>query len=206
VSDHHTNPAAAIRPRRADAERSIARILDAAVTCLSLDPDASMADIARQAGVVRATIYVHFPTRESLIAAVTHHAINDVAQVIASADPESGDPTEALRRVISTTWKTLGRYHALVAINTRLPHEELHHQHASALGALEPLIVRGQKSGAFRADVPASWHLATLLALIHGASGELSAARIAEGQVEHALIATVVGALTAHPTPPEGTQ
>jgi AcrR family transcriptional regulator len=191
------NPPAATRPRRADAERSIARILEAAVDCLALDPDASMAEIARKAGVVRATIYVHFPTRESLIQAVTHHAITDAAQVIASADPESGDPVQALRRVVSATWKTLGRYHALVAINSRLPHEELHRRHGSALGALEPLIVRGQGARAFRSDVPASWHLAILLALIHGASGELSAGRIGEDQVEHALIAAVVGALTA---------
>ena len=194
---HHNPSETAEAPRRrADAERSIARILEAAIDCLSRNPDASMADIARQAGVVRATIYVHFPTRESLIGAVTHHALTDVAQVIASSDPNSGDPVEALKRVVSATWKTLGRYHALVAINTQRPHEELHHEHGSVLGALEPLIVRGQTEGAFRPDVPASWHLATLLALIHGASGELSAGRIDEERVERALVATVVGAVT----------
>ena len=36
-----------------------------------------------------------------------------------------------------------------------------------------------------------------LLALIHGASGELSAGRIGEDRVESALLATVVGAVTA---------
>jgi TetR/AcrR family transcriptional repressor of mexCD-oprJ operon len=201
VSSEQTHATAATRRRRADAERSIARIHEAAVSCLSLNPDASMSDIARQAGVVRATIYVHFPTRESLIAAVTQHAISDVAQAIASADPESGDPVAALRRVISATWKTLGQYHALVGINSRLSHEELHDHHGSALGALEPLIVRGQRVGAFRSDVPASWHLATLLALIHGASGELSAGRVSADTVEHALTAAVVGALTAAASP-----
>lgn len=197
MSDDHTHPSAATRPRRADAERSIARILEAAIDRLSVNPDASMADIARHAGVVRATIYVHFPTREALIAAITHHAINDVARVIASADPDRGEPVEALRRVVSATWKTLGRYHALVAINSRVPHEDLHQQHGSALGAVEPLIVRGQAAGAFRSDLPASWHLATLLALIHGASGELSARRIDEDRAEDALVTAVVGALTA---------
>jgi AcrR family transcriptional regulator len=155
-----------------------------------------MTDIAREAGVVRATVYVHFPTRESLISAVTRDAIAHAAQAIASADPESGDPVAALERVISATWKMLGQYHALVAINSQLPAEDLHHQHASALGALEPLIVRGQKAGAFRADVPASWHLAALLALVHSASAELSAGRIDEHKVEHALVASVVGALS----------
>jgi AcrR family transcriptional regulator len=199
VPNHHPDGNAATRPRRADAERSIARILEATVECLSRDPDASMADIARQAGVVRATIYVHFPTRESLIAAVTRHAVEDVARVIASADPDRGDPVEALRRVVSAAWKTLGGYHALVALNSRLSHEELHHQHGSALGALEPLIVRGQHAGAFRADLPASWHMANLLALVHGAIAELSAGRIGDDLVEDALVGAIVGALTAAP-------
>src|SRR6478672_13412305 len=87
--------------RRADAERSITRILDAAVDALASDPDASMAQIARQAGVVRATIYVHFPTREALLEAVTHRAIAEVARVIDAAEPDQGAPAAALERVVS---------------------------------------------------------------------------------------------------------
>ena len=194
MSDPHT-PAAP--RRRADAERSIARILDAAVDSLSANPEASMGDIARRAGVVRATVYVHFPTRELLIEAITHRAIAEVSEVIASAEPDAGDPVQALRRVVSAAWQTLGRYHALVAINAGVAHEEHHHRHASALAALEPLVDRGQKARVFRPDVPAAWHLATLLALIHTASVELGSGRIAEEAVEAALLASVVGAVTA---------
>src|SRR3954471_9740497 len=130
--------------RRADAERSVARILDAAVDALASDPEVSMAEIARRAGVVRATIYVHFPTREALLEAVTHRAFGEVAAGIASADPERGDPAEALARVVAATWRTLGRYHALIAINTGAQnHEELHHRHGTVLGSLLPLIERG---------------------------------------------------------------
>jgi len=181
--------------RRADAERSIARILDAAVEALASDPETSMAEVARRAGVVRATIYAHFPTREALIDAVTHRAIAETTEVIAAAQPEHGDAADALRRVVTSAWRALGRYHALVAINTRLPHAELRHRHEPVLAVLEPLIERGQRDGAFRANVPVAWHLATILALIHAASAELDAQLMPTEEIESALLASVLGAV-----------
>lgn len=194
------------RPRRrADAERSIARILDAAVDALGDDQEASMADIARRAGVVRATVYVHFPTREALLEAVTERSLAETAAVIAEAEPERGEPTDALARVVSAAWRKLGRYHALVAINTstQTP-EELHRRHGSMLGALLPLIERGQAKGAFRTDVAPGWHLAMLMALIHAASAELRAVRVPEDRAEAALVATVLGAVAS--PGPHGTE
>jgi TetR/AcrR family transcriptional regulator, mexCD-oprJ operon repressor len=185
--------------RRADAERSIARILDAAVDALSNDPEASMAEVARRAGVVRATIYVHFPTREALIEAVTHRAIAEATAILEAAEPDRGDAAGALRRVVESAWRSLGRYHALVAISTRLAPADLRRRHEPVLAVLEPLIERGQRDGAFRADVPAAWHLSMILALIHAASGELSAGRLPSRQVESALVGSVLGAVSAAP-------
>ena len=184
-------------PRRADAQRSFDSILDAALEALASDPEASMAEIARRAGVVRATIYVHFPTREALIAAVTERAVTEVTEAIKAAEPAEGDATEALERVVATAWRNLGRFHALVEINTRLPHADLHAMHQPVLAVLTPLIERGQRDGSFRSGVPATWHLSMLLALVHAASGELSSGRIPVAQVEAALVASVRGATSA---------
>ena len=184
------------RPRRrADAERSVARILDASLDALASDPEASMAEIARRAGVVRATVYVHFPTREALIEAVTHRAIAEVAEVIEAAEPDRGEPLDALGRLIATAWRTMGRFHALVGINAGLPQAELHAKHGPVLASLQPLIERGQRQGTFRADVPPGWHLAMILALIHAASAELQGGHGSPEQIESALVATVLGAV-----------
>jgi AcrR family transcriptional regulator len=184
------------RRRRADAERSVARILDAAVDALASEPEASMAEIARRAGVVRATIYVHYPTRESLIEAVTERAIAEVTQAMAAAGPDRGDPAAALQRVLTAAWHELGRFHALVGINTRLPQAELRRRHRAVLALLQPLIERGQRAGTFRSDVPATWHLSMLLALIHAASDELQSTRLPAAEIESALVTTVLGALS----------
>jgi TetR/AcrR family transcriptional regulator, mexCD-oprJ operon repressor len=191
---------AAPHTRRADARRSIASILDGAIEELARDPDASMGAIAERAGVARATLYAHFPTREALIAEVTDRAIAEATETIGAAAPEEGEPREALARVIAATWRTLGCYHALVAINSRLAPERLRALHEPVVGRLRPLIERGQESGAFNADVPAEWLLTVALELVHAASREVSAGRLPEAAAEPALLAAVAGALSPQPS------
>lgn len=185
------------QPRRADAQRSVDSILDATLEALASDPDASMAEIARRADVVRATVYMHFPTRDALIEAVTERAISEVTQAISAADPQTGEAAEALGRVVAAAWSTLGRFHALVSINTGLGAVELHRRHAPVMALLAPLIERGQRDGAFGREVPVSWHLSTVMALVHAASGELQAGRLAAAEIEPALVTTVLAAVSA---------
>src|SRR5215211_4289091 len=176
------------RAQRADARRNVERILDAAVVELAQDTEASMAAVARRAGLVRATLYVHFPTREELIRAVTERAMEEASERIRAAAPGDGEPTEALERVLATTWRTLGRYHALVAINTRLEPKRLRALHEPVLGELRPLIERGQASGAFNPRVPLNWLLTVILELVHAASREVRIGSLPEDAAEQALI------------------
>src|SRR3954470_16277937 len=92
--------ASAPKRRRADAERNIASITDAALEALASDPDVSMAEIARRAGVVRSPISMHSPTREALLDAVMESAPAQVAEATREPEPEGGEPKEALERVL----------------------------------------------------------------------------------------------------------
>jgi AcrR family transcriptional regulator len=189
--------ASAPKRRRADAECSISSIINAALEALASDPDVSMAEIARRAGVVRATIYMHFPTRESLLDAVMEHAVGQVAEATRAAEPTRGEPQEALERVLRATWLKLSDFQALLAINTsRLSAKELHRRHQPVMTLFVPLIERGQKKGIFRADLPVSWHLAMVRAIVHAASAEVRSGRITEAEVEPAMLSTVMNALS----------
>jgi AcrR family transcriptional regulator len=194
-----TTPAEPSAPkrRRADAERSVAAILDGALEALASDPDSSMSEIARRAGVVRATIYVHFPTREALLDAVMEHAIDQVVAAMRGAEPQRGEPVEALERVLRATWRQLAQFHGLLALNTaRLSAEELHRRHLPMLDQLQPLIERGEKQGDFRSDLPVAWHLAVIRAIVHTASAESQNGRIPESDAEAAMLSTVISAIS----------
>ncbi len=198
-----TAEASVRKRRRADAERSVAAILDAALEALASDPDSSMSEIARRAGVVRATIYVHFPTRTALLDAVMEHAIAQVVESMRGAEPQRGEPVEALERVLRATWRQLGQFHGLLALNiARLSAEELHRRHRPMLDQLEPLIQRGQKKRVFRRDLPVVWHLAVLRAIVHAASTEIRGGRLPEADAEAAMLTTAISAISDK-NPPE---
>ena len=188
------------RRRRADADRSVAAILDAGLEALASDPESSMSEIARRAGVVRATIYVHFPTRTELLDAVMEHAVGQVVDAMRGAEPARGEPVEALERVLLATWRQLARFHGLLALNTaRLSVEELHRRHLPMLDQLEPLIERGQEQGVFRSDLPVVWLLAVLRAIVHAASAAIQGGRLEEAEAEAAMLTTAVAAISTPP-------
>lgn len=189
--------ASAPKRRRADAERSIAAITNAALEALAENPDVSMAEIARRAGVVRATIYMHFPTREALLDAVMEDAVAQVAEATRAAEPTQGEPEEALQRVLRATWLKLSDFQTLLAINTsRLSAKELHRRHQPVMTQFVPLIERGQAKGVFRRDVPVSWHLAMIRAIAHAASAEVRSGRISASEVEPAMLTTALAAVS----------
>src|SRR3954451_23033932 len=194
--------ASAPKRRRADAERNIATITQAALEPLAVDPDASMAEIARRAGVVRATIYMHFPTREALLDAVMERAVDEVAQAIRQAEPDRGEPKEALERVLLATWEQLGQFHSVLQINiNRLSAKELHRRHLPVTTQFIPLLERGQAAGVFRSDVSAVWLIAVLRAIVHVASTELQAGRVSQAEVERTMLSTALAAVSPEPRP-----
>jgi AcrR family transcriptional regulator len=189
--------ASAPKRRRADAERSISAITNAALEALASDPDVSMAEIARRAGVVRATVYMHFPTRESLLDAVMEDATTQVADAIREAEPARGEPREALERVLRATWQQLSQFHGVLGINiNRLSSTELRRRHLPMTTQIVPLLERGQAEGVFRSDVSATWLIAVVRAIVHLASTELQAGRLSQADVEQTMLTTVMSALS----------
>jgi len=91
----HSQPAK--RKQRTDALRNRERILEVAKGAFTRDgADASLDDIAKQAGVGAGTLYRHFPTRDALIEAVYRSEVEKLAAA-AHGFTSTMSPIEALR-------------------------------------------------------------------------------------------------------------
>lgn len=182
--------------KRADAQRNIAAILDAATECLSLDPAASTSEIAKAAGVGRVTLYGHFPSRAELLDAVFVRAIERGEEALGQVDL-SGDPREALSRLIESSWHLVDRYRSLlIAAQETLPAGRVRELHADPMARVERLIERGRKDGVFRTDLPTSWLVSTMHNVMHGAADEIHGGRLTTGQAAPYITAILLAAFT----------
>jgi len=162
--------------RRSDAERNRARILEAARSTFTdpvLGPAAaagtehSMAEVARRAGVGRATLYRNFPGRRELLEALFTDEVDAVcAAALAPADGGCGAALVA--------W--LRRFAAFLASKHMVVAELLEHTDAAdpvfgssrqrVLAAGEPLLRAAQAEGEVRTDVSLDQALDLVLAVV----------------------------------------
>ncbi len=139
---------------RADANRR--RILDVALTELLRDPDASMDQIARAAGVVRRTVYGHFPNREALIGTLVDGAVEAVAAAHAAGREGAEDLAQAVAGSVLAVWEVADRYRILVALAQRsVTVQGIRERLAPVRAACTELLQRGLDEGVFVSPLPA---------------------------------------------------
>jgi AcrR family transcriptional regulator len=161
------------RKLRADAQRNRERILELAKREFTRSgANASLEEIARQAGVGPGTLYRHFPTRDSLIEAVYR---TEVGKLAAAADDfaHTLPPLDALR-----AWMLLFIDHVAAkqiiapALNSIAggPAKLFEGSRGQVLGAIQPLVQRAIASGEMRKDIEPFDLLRALIGMAHLAS------------------------------------
>jgi AcrR family transcriptional regulator len=143
-------------PQRSHARSNHARILAAARAELSRDPDASLEEIARAAGVVRRTLYEHFPRRDALIDALAAEAGDALAEALTAARRPGAGPPAALARLILAAWAVGDHYRMLISLaRRRLGEDRLRAILAPARAESAAILERGQQDGTFATHLPA---------------------------------------------------
>jgi AcrR family transcriptional regulator len=150
--------AAPRKPRR-DAQLNRERILEIAKAAFTRHgAEASLDEIAKQAGVGAGTLYRHFPTRDALIEAVYRVEVEKLAAAehrFAAAMP----PIEALRAWMLLLVDYIAAKHIIApALNSVVGGPSRLYESSRSLiqGAMESLVRRAKTSGDMRRDADAS--------------------------------------------------
>ncbi|MEW2381974.1 TetR/AcrR family transcriptional regulator [Micromonospora sp. NPDC047707] len=194
---------AARSTRRADARQNVEKIVQAAVTCLGRNAEASMNDIAREAGVGRVTLYAHFSSREALVEAALVRLLGQGDEVLEAIDLSS-DPRDGLRSLMESGWLLIAQAASVLqAAESTLPPRRVQELHAKPEQRVDDLIRRGQTEGVFRADIPADLLASALHHILHGAAGDVAAGRLDPTDAPRfvAEMALAVCAIPAAPRP-----
>jgi AcrR family transcriptional regulator len=160
---------------RADAERNRERVLDHATRLLAHDPAAGVGEIAHAAGVGRATLYRHFPTREGLLAAIDARAHAETEAAFAASRLAEGTASEALERLVTAVLEIGDRYRFLLAEDAVKRDRRRDERFGAPLFAL---LERGQAAGEFNPSMPPRWMLEVLGHVITAAVREIAEGRL----------------------------
>jgi AcrR family transcriptional regulator len=141
---------------RADAQRNLERVLDAAAELFAeRGCDVSVDEIARRAGVGHATVFRRFPTKDDLIAAVVSKEIAELGDFLRAA-LEEDDAGEAFRGFVWHAGELHARNRGLYEGLRRCSvGSEMGATKAELDGLVEQLVKRAQKAGALRRDISA---------------------------------------------------
>jgi TetR/AcrR family transcriptional regulator, mexCD-oprJ operon repressor len=151
-------------PRQTLRERVATAILEAAARALvDQGAHASMNDVAAEAGIARATVYRYFPSRQALLDALAELAVNDAGARLSSARIDQVPVEEGITRAVRALVDVGDYFVALASERVQADTEQFD---SRVTAPLNRLMEQGQRSGAVRGDVPASWLTESLVGLV----------------------------------------
>ncbi|MEU9438028.1 TetR family transcriptional regulator [Streptomyces sp. NPDC048252] len=142
-------------PQRRNSRSNRARILATARQELGRNPDVTLEEIARASGVVRRTLFGHFPGRAALLEALAEEASEALRGALAVATAPQEPAERALAHFVHTIWPVGDRYRLLLALARRdLGDERVAEILAPARDEVTAILARGQRDGVFHTQLP----------------------------------------------------
>ena len=182
--------------------RAARPLLDVAAAVLVADPAASLAEVAEAAGIGRTTLHKHYATRDDLVRAVGHRAIDLWEQAVATLTGDDGGLRELIAAMIPNgpqlafLWRTPAFDHD----------DEIRARWAVAEERCLAVLKRAQALGVLSASVPDWWLRQSFYALIYTAAESVQAGRLAPHDAPGLVLSTYlhgIGASSSHDRSPQ---
>ena len=153
-------------------------LLDVAAEVLVADPAASLAEVAAAAGIGRTTLHKQYATRDDLLCAVGHRAIDLLEQAISQVTG-TGDADGGLRATVAAMIP-IGPQLAFLWRTPAFDHiAELEQRWKAAETRNLAVLKRAQGRGLLTASVPDWWLLQTFYSIIYVAAESVGAGKLA---------------------------
>ncbi|MEM7406456.1 MAG: TetR/AcrR family transcriptional regulator [Pseudomonadota bacterium] len=154
----------------ARARRSRDSLLDAGLTMLARNPAASMTDVANLAGVGRATLYRHFPSRTALVRELARECLRRTDADLAPVADAGLRGRRALEAVIQLIMPLARQFHFLLSLwSYAEDDEDIRAIYDRQLTQLVTLVEEAKAEGSIDAAVPAAWVVSSLDAQVAAA-------------------------------------
>jgi AcrR family transcriptional regulator len=162
-------------------------LLDVAVEVLVADPAASLAAVAEAAGMGRTTLHKHYATRDDLMRAVAHRAIDRWEEAIEAAE-HAGASLQSLAKAMVP----IGPHLAFLWRNPIFDHvEDINGRWAKVEPQCLTILRRAQDQGDLRADVPEYWLLQTFYSLVYVAAESVQSGHLARRDAPARVVDTL---------------
>jgi AcrR family transcriptional regulator len=139
--------------RRAQAARNDQRILEAARTVFTANPEAPIAAVAARAGVGIAALYRRYRSKEELLQRLALDGLRGYVAETEAALADDGDPWEAFARFLRRSLDSGAGSLTFRLAGTFTPTQDLQRAGRDAFAATQRLLDRAKAAGALHPDI-----------------------------------------------------
>lgn len=170
-----------------------AHVLRSAAALLTRRSTATMDEVAKAAGISRATLHRHFAGRDALVRALEALGIEECDAALDGARLDEGPAQDALRRFVKEIEPAAGLIAFLYSENQLFEGEEQNEGWSRLDDRVSALFRRGQLSGEFRIDLTPAWLTEALYGLLASGVWVVQSGKGAPKDFHHMIVELLLG-------------
>ncbi|MFF5186802.1 TetR/AcrR family transcriptional regulator [Streptomyces sp. NPDC000345] len=175
-------------------------VLRSAAALLTRKSTATMDEVARAAGISRATLHRHFAGRDALVRALEALGIAECETALDTARLDDGPASDAVRRLVRAIEPSAGLLAFLYSENQLFEGEGQNQGWTRIDDRIAALFRRGQAGGEFRIDLTPAWLTEALYGLLASGAWAVSEGRVARNDFTHMVVELLLGGALRHDT------
>jgi AcrR family transcriptional regulator len=168
-------------------------VLRSAAALLTRKSTATMDEVAKAAGISRATLHRQFAGRDALVRALEARGIEECEAALEAARLDEGTAQEALRRLVRELERVAGLLAFLYTENQLFEGEGQNEGWARLDARMAALFRRGQESGEFRIDLSPAWLTEALYGLMASGAWAVAEGRVAAKDFHYMIVELLLG-------------